>query len=236
MCGRYVIPDEESVARWCPVPLERGYRWLQALFNVAPTTAVPILTSRSDGGWESRAARWGLIPSWWQRPMPPSYSFNARREDIDVKPMWREGFRATRCLIPAQGWYEWQLTERPGRAARQPFYISSAESELLAFAGIYATWRQPHGAPVTSCAIITTAAVREIAAIHSRMPVLVRADLLESWLAPNTSPQELLHLLSQPARHLVSHPVSARVNSIRNDGPELIQKVSVATTDQFNFE
>ncbi len=236
MCGRYVIPAEDAVARWCPAPLRWGYRWLRAIFNVAPTTEVPILLSdAAENTWATQKARWGLIPSWWQREAPPAHAINARMEDVAAKPMWRESFRAARCLIPAQGWYEWQATHEPGRPPRQPFYIHSPEADVLAFAGLYATHTTADGAMLTSCAILTKDSAPSIAHIHPRMPIVLPKERLQTWLAPNAREEQLFDLLAQAQADFASHPVSTRVNSIHHEGPELIAKISIANTGLLDF-
>ena len=149
--------------------------------------------------------------------------------------MWRESFRAARCLIPAQGWYEWQATHEPGRPPRQPFYIHSPEADVLAFAGLYATRTTAAGTTLTSCAILTKDSAPSIAHIHPRMPIVLPKERLQTWLAPNAREEQLFDLLAQAQADFASHPVSTRVNSIHHEGPELIAKISIANTGLLDF-
>ena len=235
MCGRYAIPDEAAVERLCAADFRRGFSWMRPLFNVAPTTQVPVIVQAPDGAQEIQGARWGLIPAWWQKDAPPPITFNARAEEAAAKPMWRDSFKAARCLMPALGWYEWNqdqpLPGKPGRQRGQPYFISCPGAEAIAFAGLRAVWQRPGAAPVCSCAVLTTKAAAGIAFIHPRMPVVLKPEQTRAWLDPATSPGELQDILAAAKAEFSAHPVSPRVNLVRNDSPDLIRRVPIHVTD-----
>ncbi len=235
MCGRYAIPDEAAVERLCAADFRRGFSWMRPLFNVAPTTQVPVIVQAPDGAQEIQGARWGLIPAWWQKNTPPPLAFNARAEEAASKPMWRDSFKATRCLLPALGWYEWNqdqpLPGKPGRQRGQPYFISSAAGQALAFAGLHAVWQSPGAAPVASCAVLTTKAATGIAFIHPRMPVVLKPAQYQAWLDSATSLEVLQTLLAAAQTEFAARPVGVRVNNVRNDGPDLIRRVPIHVTD-----
>ena len=161
MCGRYATPDEAALERYWTIDRRSGNP-LPERFNVAPSTLVPVLFRAEDGALELSAARWGLIPAWWTQAKLPSATINARSEEVAVKPMWRQSYRRSRCLMPARGWYEWRV--RPGgessggRPGKQPYFIHATGSPVIAFAGLLAHWQAPDGAAVLSCALLTRAA------------------------------------------------------------------------------
>jgi putative SOS response-associated peptidase YedK len=235
MCGRYAIPDEAAVERLCAADFRRGFSWMRPLFNVAPTTQVPVIVQAPDGAQEIQGARWGLIPSWWQKDTPPPLTFNARAEEAATKPMWRDSFKTSRCLMPALGWYEWNpdqpLPAKSGRQRGQPYFISCPGTEAIAFAGLRAVWPRPGAAPVASCAVLTTKAAADIAFIHPRMPVVLKPEHYRAWLDAATTAGELQDILAAAQAPFAARPVSPRVNSVRNDSPDLIERVPVHTTD-----
>jgi putative SOS response-associated peptidase YedK len=206
MCGRYVSPDVAEIERAFGVTRSPGLTFPRR-FNVAPTTLVPVVR----GSRELTLARWGLIPYWWNKPKPPASCFNARAEDATTKPMWRDAYRESRCLIPAQGWYEWQAID----GAKQPHYVYRRDRALLAFAGLMSKWREAGKEPIFTCAILTRPASTSLAGIHERMPLVLPPEALEGWLsgsidADEVGPVELAH-----------HPVSVRVNTAKEDDEDL---------------
>ena len=152
MCGRYVSPDDAAIERYFTID-RRSPNPLGERFNVAPTTLVPIVHLTSDGQSELCEARWGLIPSWWKQPEPPRLTFNARSEEAASKPMWRQPYRESRCLIPAEGWYEWQEAEAIDRSTgevrkvKQPYFIHRESEPVFAFAGLVSWWSRPETGP-----------------------------------------------------------------------------------------
>ena len=207
-------------------------------FNAAPTDPVPAVVERLDK--ETRQAvrklvtpRWGLVPSWAKDARGGARMINARAETVAEKPAFRKAFAARRCLIPADGFYEWTPTTGPtGKPAKQPWFIRTPGEGPFVMAGLYEFWKDPglagEGAWLTTCTIITTQATDALGHIHDRMPMTIARDDWASWLDPHlTDPLAAKDLLrvTEPA-HLDAYPVATLVNAVRNDGPELIQPLS----------
>jgi putative SOS response-associated peptidase YedK len=173
---------------------------------------------------ELRVARWGLVPFWAKDVSIGARLINARVETAHEKPAFRRAFALHRCLVPADGYYEWQATENGGK---QPHFIRPADGGVLAMAGLYAVWRSPDapGGRLLSCTVITTEATDDVGRIHDRMPMLVEPDRFGAWLDPAlTHPDEVRSLLVPAAAgRLESHPVSTAVNKVTNNGPELVR-------------
>jgi len=186
MCGRYVSPDTAAIERAWQIA---GGELFPQRFNAAPTMTVPILR-RGGNGMELAAARWWFVPAWWRKPKPPTHAFNARAEDAAAKSMWRDAYSDSRCLIPAEGWYEWQAAEqtdpRTGeiKPIRQPHYFFRPDRTLLCFAGLMSLRRDAKETPALTCAILTRDAAPALAAIHDRMPVVLPEALFARWLDP----------------------------------------------------
>ncbi len=229
MCGRYVSPEKEAIVeRWPKVRCGCDGGWKPG-FNVAPTTQVPILVQGGDGGMELRAARWGLVPPWWTKDKPPAMTFNARAEDAAQKPTWRDSLRTMRCLLPARGWYEWNPKEpapdAAGRESGQPYFFFCPAEPVFAFAGIWSARERPGAAPLLSCALLSTRAAPAISSIHPRMPVVLPPENQIRWLDPSATPGEVQALLAAACTEFAAHPVSTRVNNVRNDAPGLMSPV-----------
>jgi putative SOS response-associated peptidase YedK len=230
MCGRFVSARkrlellEEFAATRDAVGADR-----EPDYNVAPTKRIyTVLEHKEDR--ELRLVRWGLVPSWAKDASGGARMINARSETVAVKPSFRAAFAKRRCLIPADGYYEW-ITE--GKA-KKPFYIYRTDSGLLAFAGIYELWRNSQvpedheDAWYWSGSIITTQATDEIGRIHDRTPMTIAPESWADWLNPANNDKELMLAVMRPATTsgsggLESHPVSTAVNSVRNNGPSLIE-------------
>jgi putative SOS response-associated peptidase YedK len=236
MCGRYVHPDDAAIEREWHVGRDRGNPFTRQ-FNVAPASTVPMLRrDPRSGELVLTGARWGLIPHWWKEAKLPNFTINARVEEASGKPMWRDAWRRARCLIPAEGWYEWRELERVDRQTgevktyKQPYYIHRSDARPFCFAGLMAFWRAP-GADETiqSCAILTKAAAGPATAVHDRMPVVLPAPAFEEWSDPRlTDAARVQAIVAERAESdFVFHPVSTRVNSSRNTGPELIEPVAI---------
>ena len=227
MCGRFVTPEIAAMERFWHIGRHNWHEFILPSFNVAPTAPVPILLRGADGELEGHIARWGLIPHWWNRPEPPSMTFNARAEEAAGKPMWRDALKSKRCLMPVHGWYEWQTL--PGSRTKQPWFIHAPGEPVLAFAAIWSRWSPPQGGDsVLSCALLSRAAAPAIAAIHARMPHVLRPEHFDAWLDPATPPERIQELLAAPREDLEGYPVSTRVNAVRNNSPELIERAPPA--------
>jgi len=210
MCGRYSLstPGDE-LARVFEVAPPAA---LAPRYNIAPTQEVPIV--RAEATRELLLARWGLVPSWADDPAIGARLINARAETIAEKPAFRAAFKRRRCLVLADGFYEWQ---RVG-ARKQPYYIRRRDGRPFAFAGLWERW-EAGGAAVTSCALITTTPNELIRPIHDRMPVILEQADLQRWLEPTLTDIVLLKAMLKPHRAdaLVAFPVSAAVNSPSHD-------------------
>jgi len=214
MCGRFTLHSRDRVRvpglRSSDVPFEARY-------NIAPTQNV-LAVGDFGKGFERRLLRWGLIPSW---STDGRGFFNARAETLEQRPAFNESFRLRRCLIPADGFFEWK---RSGRDKR-PFYFHSSTGSPLTFAGIWDAWRN-RDQLVISCAIITTAANELVGELHNRMPAILPPEVHEAWLDPRTSRVQLLRMLTPYSSALMTtHPVSNRVNSTEHDTVDLLAPV-----------
>lgn len=220
MCGRFVLvqPVEVVVARF--EVDEVVAEALPPRYNVAPTAIVPAV-ARGRSGRRLGTMSWGLVPSWAASPTSGPRPINARAETLADKPLFAEALDRRRCVIPADGFYEWRTT---ADGAKQPLYISAADGSLLAFAGLWERWQGPGFSPLVSCAIVTTAANDTVRPLHDRMPAVLVADTWKEWLEPSLHDRRGLQSLLQPAPPgvLAVTPASSRVNSVANDGPELL--------------
>lgn len=215
-------------------PLER----LAPDYNVAPTKRVYIVVDRERDDVRERSlevARWGLVPSWAKDPSIGSRLVNARAETLADKPSFRRAFAKRRCLIPADGFYEWYQPEGdPGarRPAKQPFFIARRDGHPMAMAGLYEWWADPTRDTddperwLLTCTVITTNATDELGRIHDRMPMAVRREDWRRWLDPATPLSAESLLVPASDGGLVTTPVSTLVNDVRNNGPQLLEPVS----------
>jgi putative SOS response-associated peptidase YedK len=221
MCGRFVQhSDPEIYAR--QFDLDTTCEAMPR-YNVAPTQSVLAIRERDQGKRELVPLRWGLVPFWSKGPDSRYSMINARAETVGAKPAYRDAFKRRRCLIPAEGFYEWRTDE----GAKTPFLIQRADRRPFAMAGLWERWRQEDGELLESCTIIVTDANSLVRDIHDRMPVILNEGDIGAWLDPeNDDAEELLAMLkpADPAA-LAMHEVSRQVNSPRNDGPELLEAV-----------
>jgi putative SOS response-associated peptidase YedK len=251
MCGRYASSrspgdlvlefdiEENDVEAESAAP---------ARFNIAPTDTVPVVLERlrppepeAEPAAEPAVVRrlrpltWGLVPSWSKQRTGGARMINARAESLLEKPAYRKAALTRRCLIPADGWYEWQVSaselDAKGKPRKQPFFMHLADGAGLAFAGIYEFWRDrsldaddPQAWLVTF-SVITTAAEPGLAMIHDRMPLVLPRDRWNPWLDPQLQDQDEVRGLIEalPPGRFAARPVTTRVNSVRNDGPELLE-------------
>lgn len=227
MCGRYTLhgPRSRLYEQFDPgfaeiSELPRDIAW----FNVAPSQHMPVVRASADGGREIVSAQWGLRPSWASAGGKMPQPINARIETAAERPMFRHAFRRSRVLVPASGFYEWQVVA--GR--KQPYYIRPAGDELFGFAGLLERWQGPDG-ELLSFAILTTAANDTVAPIHDRMPVIVCRDDYAAWLDSAITDPELVREIASgyPAEAMRSCPVRSAVGNPRAQGPQLIEPVGV---------
>ena len=227
MCGRFdQHTDPELFAERVGVSLYRiRTHGAHSRYNVAPSQVV--LAARLDGEGERELVglKWGLIPFWSKQPKTAYSTINARAETVDTKPTYKHSFRNRRCLIPADGFYEWRKTGD----GKQPFYITSAQDQGFAFAGLWDRWHPQSSdeEAIESCSILVTTANAVMAPIHDRMPVILVPADYGRWLAPDTTGDELKAML-QPCdpETIKAWPVSTRVNSPKNDGVECLEPIA----------
>jgi putative SOS response-associated peptidase YedK len=189
-------------------------------YNIAPTQRVPaIRVIVDDGRRRMEMLRWGLIPSWARDASIGNRLINARAETVHAKPSFREAYRSRRCLVVADGFYEWKKLGR----LKQPYLIRLASGEPFGIGGLWERWRAPDGAPVESCTLITVPANKLVAELHDRMPVIIDPRDYDRWLDPASGGATLKEMLRPcPSDLLVATPVSSRVNDPNNDDPALV--------------
>ena len=196
---------------------------LEAYFNVAPTDPVPMVRmSQRRGARVLGTARWGLVPPWANDVRGGARMINARSETVATSRAFAPSFVRRRCLVPADGWYEWV---RDGRE-KQAYYMTPADGSVLAFAGLWSPWGSG-SEPLITCSVLTTAALSGLARVHDRMPLIMPADRWETWLAGGGDPDVLLS--PQTADVLASveiRPVGAAVGNVRNNGPDLVARIA----------
>lgn len=219
MCGRFTLTaDPELLAEAFPgvaPPVEFAPR-----YNIAPTQ--PVVVIPNDGQNQMHLFRWGLIPSWAKDISIGSRLINARGETIHEKPSFRTAYRRRRCLIVADGFYEWKK-EADGKT-KTPWYIYLKNRQPFAFAGLWEVWHGPDGSVLPTATIITTTPNDFMASLHNRMPVILPPDTWADWLTPAEirAPENLELLQPLPSDAMDAHPVSRAVNRPTNDGPDLI--------------
>ena len=226
MCGRYT-----QMMSWSE--MVELYRItdgaavnLPPRYNVAPTQDVLVVRAPAGGGRELVLVRWGLVPSWAKDIEVGARMINARAETVAEKPSFRAAFRSRRCLIPADGFYEWQ--KRP-RGPKQPFRITLEGGAPFALAGLWERWdKAPDGRPLESCAIVTIEANAYLRPIHVRMPVILDAGDYDAWLEPTTPPEAVGGLLRPYGGAMEAYPVSTRVNSPMNDDAGCVEPLPAA--------
>lgn len=239
MCGRYAssasvdeLVEEFGIEQVLPgLP---GASW-----NVAPTDVVRAVVERRIPDTDERVRalapmRWGLVPYWSDSPAGSARLINARVETAADKPSFRSAYRRRRCLLPADGYYEWQKLG----SRKQPWFVHRADGRQLAMAGLWETWvnrdvpEQDPGRVLVTCTVLTTAATDELGHVHDRMPVTVRPEAWDAWLDRDLQePEEVAGLLVADAgREIVSHPVSAEVGKVSNNHPGLVEPVELPGT------
>lgn len=218
MCGRYTLTLDPGELQEL---LELGpfVHVVQPRYNIAPSQPVPIVKD-----FQTRAVelyRWGLVPFWSKDPTIGNRMINARAETVSEKPAYRAAYKYRRCLILADGFFEWLNDKTAG--VKVPYYFKMLDDKPFTFAGLYEHWEPPEGGELHTCTILTCEPNELVADVHNRMPVILNEQTRWQWIDPDTSKSALLDsLVPYPAQEMKSYPVSRSVNSPRNDTPEIL--------------
>ena len=217
MCGRYtIIAKAEEIEKRFNVEVPELYA---PRYNAAPTQILPVITNENPDGLSF--FRWGLIPSWAQDITIGSKLINARSETIDEKPTFRQAFKSRRCLVIADGYYEWKKVSKKSRI---PYRIQLSSEQLFSFAGLWEIYKSGNDACIHSFTIVTTESNSKTSQIHDRMPVMLDPDTEKIWLNNDVSPSEHLHVLQPYNQNGIKYySVSNLVNSVQNDNDQLIR-------------
>jgi putative SOS response-associated peptidase YedK len=226
MCGRYRLSRRNEILDQCFETRSGDEQW-EPRYNIAPTQLVPIV--RQNAGNSSRelcVIKWGLVPAWATDPSVGASMINARSETAATKPAFREALRLRRCLIPADGFYEW---EKKGKV-KQPYCFEINSGELFAFAGIWDLWNDASGKTLETCSILTTTPNAVTSSVHDRMPVILNRDSYEVWLDPGMKDTSAVSKFLRPcdARLMRCYPVSGRINSFVNDDEECCRPIELS--------
>lgn len=226
MCGRFaLISSTETLADTFQFNQSNLATMPPAVprYNIAPTQPVAAVRLDENNRREFTFFHWGLIPSWSKDMKFGSRMINARSETVAEKPSFRAAFKRRRCIIPADGFYEWQKLD----GGKQPMFIYGADKVPLAFAGLWEFWQSPTGDAIQSCTILTTKPNELMAQIHDRMPVILEPEDFQMWLEPGADPTDAFHLFRPyPAHKMAAYPVSTIVNNPRNDTPACMEPLA----------
>ncbi|KQV23803.1 MULTISPECIES: SOS response-associated peptidase [unclassified Kitasatospora] len=246
MCGRFAsttapqdLVEVFGVEQWDPTET------IAPSWNVAPTDPGFVVLDRAPKGGgapvrQLRVVRWGLVPAWSKSPETAVKMINARADTVHEKPAYRQAFASRRCLLPVDGYYEWEtIPSEKGKPRKQPFFVHRADGTVLALAGLYEFWRDrrfPADHPeawLVTCTVVTTEAEPALAPIHHRMPLFLDPESFDAWLDPALSdPDELRGLLvPPPPGALLARPIGPAVGNIRNNGPELLRPLGELEPD-----
>ena len=218
MCGRFAFytPAEAVVRLFSVAPTEE----VAPRYNIAPTQPAPVVRGQEDGGRRLSLLRWGLVPFWAKDPAIGNRLINARSETAASKPAFRQAFRKRRCLVLANGFYEWQKAG----SGKIPWYITHASAEPFAMAGLWESWSGGADGPLETFTILTTAANERLSQIHQRMPVVLDSDAIQVWLDPHSGEGDLSATVARAeGTPFEAVTVSRRVNNPANEGPDLIE-------------
>lgn len=221
MCGRFARKStQEVLADWFGLELEE-MPWFAPSYNAAPQSLQPVVRlNRDSGSREVSLLRWGLVPYWAKDAKIGYKTINARAEEAESKPAYRDALKKRRCLVPADAFYEWQ---RLDAKTKRPFAFALASGEPFAFAGLWESWRPKEGAPLETFTILTTDPNRLMEPIHNRMPVILERKDYDRWLDPGDPARPPVDLLCPYAsERMKAWPVSDHVGNVRNNAPELL--------------
>ena len=221
MCGRFVITSPPAALRQIFSYAEQPN--FPPRFNISPTQPIPVVWIE-NGARHFRLMRWGLLPAWVKDPRTFTLLINARSETVLEKPAFKNAIKRRRCLIPADGYYEWQASG----PRKRPYFIHRRDGQPMGFAGLAETWAGPNGEELDTVAIVTTAASADLAALHHRVPVTIAPDDFERWLdCRGYGAEDVVTLLTAPAEgEFVWHEVSTRVNRAANDDAQLVLPIT----------
>ncbi|MDQ6820274.1 MAG: SOS response-associated peptidase [Actinomycetota bacterium] len=220
MCGRYSLAATNLGEVRARFPIGEAVE-LRTRYNVAPGDEVLAVTTDREGASRGELLRWGLVPSWAQTPDTGLKMINARVETVAERPAFRSQLERFRCLVIADGFYEWQ---RMPEGHKRAFHITRTDGELFAFAGLWSIWHGDDDQSLRTCTILTTAANPALAAVHDRMPIILTRSQEAAWLGRDAAPHELLsEVRGLPATDVELHPVGAAVNDAHYDGPECLE-------------
>ena len=225
MCGRYRLSRRKQLIQEYFETSESETEW-SPRYNIAPTQLVPVIRQHpKEPARELSLIRWGLIPSWAKNSSGAARMINARSETAGTMPAFRDSLRSRRCLIPADGFYEWQGMGK----AKQPYCFEVGENELFAFAGLWDRWKDPAGNPMESCSILTTIPNAMTSTVHNRMPVILDPDCYDLWLDPGLREEVVASEMLKPfdARVMRRYPISSRINHVANDDEQCSQPVKL---------
>jgi putative SOS response-associated peptidase YedK len=225
MCGRYRLSRRKRIVEEHFASVSGEQEW-SPRYNVAPTQSVPVIRQNpKEPVRELSLVRWGLIPSWAKDSSAAARMINARSETAGTKPAFRDALQFRRCLIPADGFYEWRKIGR----TKQPYCFEVGEGELFAFAGMWDRWKDPKGNTIETCSILTTTPNALTSAVHDRMPVILDPDGCDLWLDPGMREAAAASELLKPcdARLMRCYPVSTRINDVANDDEECSQPIEL---------
>ena len=223
MCGRYRLSRRKQIIEeyFGSAPWDDDWN---PRYNIAPTQQVPVIRQHpKEPVRQISTMRWGLVPHWAKDPSGAANTINARSENAAMKPAFRDPMRFRRCLIPADGFYEWKRTAN----SRQPYCFEVSDGELFAFAGLWDGWKNGDGEWIKTCTILTTTPNALTSTVHDRMPVILSRDSYDIWLDPGMTDVQVISELLKPYDHnaMRSYPVSTRVNRVENDDQECSRPV-----------
>jgi putative SOS response-associated peptidase YedK len=233
MCGRYRLSCRKQIIEEYFDASDWQDDW-SLRFNIAPMQPVPVIRQHpKESVRQISTMRWGLIPNWARDASIASGTINAKSETVANKPAFRDPLRLRRCLIPADGFYEWKRTGR----SKQPFCFEVNHGELFAFAGIWDGWKNPDGQWIKTCSILTTSPNAVAAAVHDRMPVILDPSSYDLWLDPGMQNVVAISELLKPhdARLMRCYPVSSRLNHVTNDDADCSRPVELVETQDRLF-
>lgn len=226
MCGRYTLTADGETVRTA-YGLDDAPFDYRPRYNIAPQQDV-LVVANGKHGRRAGIMRWGLVPHWADSPADGARMINARSETVQERSAFRDAFERRRCIIPADGFYEWKQTP----SGKIPMRITLG-GELFAFAGLWEKWQRGDQPPLYTCTILTTSPAPSIADIHDRMPVMLRPEQYDLWLQSDADPEELKALLRPyEGEDLQAYTVSTLVNKVENDGPECVQPAEPETAEQ----